>query len=122
MVGVSFAFAIVAIVIIGALIYQVHHLQKRVADLEPGARNDRLHRTHLDLGEAFLFDITALMDEHEFIRQRMAYYAARAAHVAAGGRPDDDPRTWKNGGEMPESSGGKAQGSRNKAQVKNGKR
>jgi len=60
-----------------------------------GSRHDRLGRDHHDIGEAFLFDLTSMGEEVDALKRKLNYFARRAAHVAQGGKPDDDPREWK---------------------------
>ncbi len=49
-------------------------------------------------GMVFQADVTQRKQVEEMARVA-EYYAKRAAHVAAGGRPDDDPREWRTYGE-----------------------
>ena len=74
-------------------------LEELLDGAERGNRHDRLARDHRDIGEADLFGYVRLRDELLENARIADWYAKRAAHVAAGGRPDDDPRQWRSYGE-----------------------
>ncbi len=70
-------------------------LEQRVTRLAEPSKHDREHLARHDVGEAFLWDLVNLREEMDATYKKLDYFTARAEHVAAGGKPDDDPRTWK---------------------------
>lgn len=103
LVGVSVGITLTAGGIVAGLYQTWQHgrriaaLERRVSELEPAARHDRLQRDHTDTGEAFLFGLVSIGRDLEITRTKLDYYARMAQHVRDGGRPDDKPTEWKQG-------------------------
>ena len=60
---------------------RIADLERRVTELEPAARHDRLQRDHTDTGEAFLFGLVSIGRDLEIMRTKLDYYARMAQHV-----------------------------------------
>jgi len=68
---------------------RIDSLERRVTELEPSARHDRLRRTQADTGEAFLFNLVTMAEQEKVLAARIEYAIRLAEHVRAGGKPDD---------------------------------
>ncbi len=81
------------------LVWQLHDVRRRLRDLETKSaepcKHQLKHIVRADVGEAFLFDFVDLREDLKIAQRKLEHFTRRAAHVAAGGSPDDPPTQWK---------------------------
>lgn len=68
---------------------RIAELDKRLAELEAVKPHTRVGRAHQDIGEAFLFQLAALLEDKAIVDERLRQIQDLAEHVRAGGKPDD---------------------------------